>query len=82
MLRWFSRKAPMPSVSIIDASTIYGAGRYYFGDHKKEGWAYVKQFKAAEDQLLFEDFLHNLLLYDIILIDNTSITNLDYHGLE
>lgn len=60
------------SVAIIDAATVYGAGRYYFDDHNDPHWAYAKQYKAHEDQILFQDFLYNILLYDHIVLDNKS----------
>ena len=62
------------ATAVIDASTVYGAGRWYFGDHQNPKWQYASEFRAAEDKLLFEDLLHNLLLYDKILLDNTCNT--------
>jgi hypothetical protein len=62
------------SIAIIDAATIYGAGRWYFGDHKDPRWEYAKQYNADEDRVLFYDFLHNVLLYDHIILDNKSRT--------
>jgi hypothetical protein len=62
------------SVAIIDAATVYGAGRYYFGDHDDPKWAYASQYDLQEDRTLFHEFLHNVLLYDHIVLDNKSRT--------
>jgi hypothetical protein len=61
------------AVAIIDASTVYGASRWYRSVHDDPTWEYASQYKKAEDRLLFEEFLHNLLLYDRIVLDNTSL---------
>jgi hypothetical protein len=75
MLNPFRRKVVHQKlgVAVIDASTIYGAGRWCFGDHDDPNWAYAKQFRADEDKLLFNDFLHDILLNDQILLDDTSL---------
>src|SRR5260370_37380262 len=61
------------AIAIIDASTIYGASRWYRSVHSDKTWRYSGQYKAAEDKLLFEEFLHDLLLYDSIILDNSSV---------
>jgi hypothetical protein len=55
---------------LTDASTVHGAGRHYFDYHNNPTWEYAAQYNAAEDKLLFHEFLHNILLYDRIFLDN------------
>jgi hypothetical protein len=61
------------SVAILDASIIYGAARWYRSVHNDPTWEYGAQYKAAQDRLLFVEFLHDLLLYDRIVLDSSSI---------
>ena len=64
------------AVALVDASTVYGAGRWLFGDHQRSDWKYARQFKADEDRILFVEFLTNLILYDHVLMDNSSVIEL------
>jgi len=66
----------MPSVTALsDAAILYGAQRYYDGLHDDEGWPYRGQYRKEDDRALFIELLHNLCLYDRIVLDNRPIEN-------
>jgi hypothetical protein len=60
-------------MAVIDASIMYGASRWYLSLHSDPTWAYAAQYRAAEDRLLFLEFLHDLILYDRIVLDCSSL---------
>jgi hypothetical protein len=60
--------------AVIDAATVYGAGRWYFNLHRDPNWKFADSYHEMDDRLHFEELLHNLLLYDHIMIDNTSVS--------
>jgi len=62
------------ATAIMDASIIYGASRYLNRLHDDTNWKFRHEYKKIEDQALFYEFLHDLLLYDEILLDNSSVT--------
>jgi hypothetical protein len=62
------------ATAVMDASIAYGASRWYRGLHQDPKWEYADKYKAADDQRLFNEFLHNLLLYDRIVLDKSSVT--------
>jgi hypothetical protein len=64
------------AIAVIDASTVYGASRWLRAVHKDQTWRYAAQYKAAEDKLLFQEFLHDLTLYDSIVLDRSSVDRL------
>jgi hypothetical protein len=66
-------RAPQRVIAIIDASIMYGAARWYNSVHDDPNWTYASQYKAGEDKLLFIEFLHDLLLYERILLDCSSM---------
>jgi len=71
-----SKRVPDKAVGVLDASTVYGAGRWYFGDHANATWQYAGQYQAEEDRLLFCDFLHSILFYDRPVFDVSSVREL------
>jgi hypothetical protein len=44
--------------------------------HRDPHWEYATQYKAGEDRLLFEELMHNVLLYNHILLDNSCATKI------
>lgn len=58
-------------MAVLDASLAYGASRWYRGIHQDQQWA--TKYKAADDKLLFYEFLHDLVLYDKIILDRSSV---------
>lgn len=58
------------SLALADASTVHGAGRHLFKYHDNPTWGYAAQYNASEDRYLYFEFLHNILLYDQIFMDN------------
>ena len=48
------------ATAIIDASIVYGAQRWLRGVHQQRDWPYRHQYRAADDQRLFLEFLHCL----------------------
>jgi hypothetical protein len=64
------------AIAVVDASTVYGASRWYRGVHEDKTWKYAAQYRAAEDKLLFQEFLHDLALYDSIVLDRSSMDRL------
>jgi hypothetical protein len=61
------------ATAVIDAATIYGASRWLNRVHEDPHWKFAKQYRAAEDRLLFHEFLFDVLLYDLILLDHSSV---------
>jgi hypothetical protein len=59
--------------AVIDAATLYGASRHFRRVHEDDGYAYKSSFNPEQDRLLFLEFLHALLLYEDISLDNSSI---------
>jgi hypothetical protein len=57
--------------AILDAAVIHGAYRYLAGLHDKDDWPYRATYNKADDRDLFFDFLHDILLYDRILLDDS-----------
>ena len=62
------------AVAIMDASIVYGASRYLNRLHDDNDWQFRHKYKKIDDQALFHEFLHNLILYDDILLDSSSVT--------
>jgi hypothetical protein len=62
--------------AVMDAATLYGANRWLLGLHDNPDWSFRDSYRAADDQRAFNEFLHDLVLYDHIILDNTSITNI------
>jgi hypothetical protein len=56
--------------ALTDASIVHGAGRHYFDYHHNPRWQYAANYSASEDKILYHEFLHNILLYDRIFMDN------------
>jgi len=62
------------SNAVIDASIVYGASRILRGLHDKPEWPFKDKYNRRDDELLFKEFLHDLLLYERIILDNSSVT--------
>jgi hypothetical protein len=58
------------ATAVIDASVMYGAARYLRDDYATSPWSYRK----GNDRSLFLEFLHDLLLYEQIIMDDSSVT--------
>jgi hypothetical protein len=68
--------------ALTDAAVVYGAQRYFDGLHCRKDWAYRDNYKEDDDRLLFLEFLHNIILYDSVLLDNSSIEEEVSEGLK
>lgn len=62
-----------PVTALSDAAILYGAQRYFDGLHDQDTWPYRGQYRKEDDRALFVEFLHNLCLYDRIVLDNRPI---------
>ncbi|MDB4614299.1 hypothetical protein OAH18_01285 [bacterium] len=62
--------------AIIDASVVYGASRWYRGMHSRSDWEFAHKYNAIVDKQSFVELLHNLILYDKILLDRSSISTI------
>jgi hypothetical protein len=56
-------------IALSDAAIFYGARRYYDGVHHDPPWPHREEYKEEDDRRLFLEFLHNLCLYDKIVMD-------------
>jgi hypothetical protein len=56
--------------AVVDASVVYGAARYLRADPAASQSTHARGY----DRSLFLEFLHDLLLYDRIILDNSSVT--------
>jgi hypothetical protein len=59
--------------AVVDAATLYGASRFLRSVHKDPDYPFRDRFTATQDRLLFSEFIHLLLLYDDIVLDNSSL---------
>lgn len=59
--------------ALMDAATVHGAERYYFGYHYNPTWEYATQYSVSEDRLLFHELLRVILLYDQIFMDDPCV---------
>ncbi len=59
--------------AIVDASLIYGASRILLRRHDDPTWQYRSLYRREDDQALFVEFLHALLLYERILLEVSSM---------
>jgi len=62
-----------PITALSDAAIVYGAQRYFDGVHDDVAWPYRDQYRKEDDRALFLEFLHNLYLYDRIVLDDRPI---------
>jgi hypothetical protein len=60
------------ATAVIDAAIVYGASRWMRGIHTNPSNEWEQQYKARDDKLLFQEFLHDLVLYDRIVMDSSS----------
>lgn len=65
-----------PSTGVIDASLVYGASRILRGVHKNPSGEYRGEHTEFDDQQLFVEFLHDILLYDRIVMDSSSMARI------
>lgn len=63
------------ATAVMDASIVYGASRWYRGVHNNPNWEYAGKYKPEDDHRLFHEFLHDILLYDRIIIDSSSVSS-------
>jgi hypothetical protein len=63
--------------ALTDAAVVYGAQRYFDQVHSDPLWPYRENYLLEGDRLLFFEFLHNLLLYEHLYLDNSSLENDD-----
>jgi hypothetical protein len=64
--------------ALTDAAVIYGAQRYFDGVHDLPDWPYRPDYRKDDDRLLFLEFLHNIILYDRLHIDSSSLEDTMY----
>ncbi len=69
------------AVAVLDAAVAFGARRYLDRVHADSSWRYSGQYEAEDDALLFFEFLHHILSYDKVILDNSSATTIG-HELE
>jgi hypothetical protein len=60
--------------ALIDAAIVYGAERILSGRHDDPAWAYRDAFRRPDDERLFRELLHQLVLYDTLYLDQSSIS--------
>jgi hypothetical protein len=58
-----------PVQALTDAATIYAAGRFIANDY--EGG--IGHYLRMDDEIYYYEFLHNIVLYDHIIYDNSSL---------
>jgi hypothetical protein len=61
------------SVAITDAAIMYGAQRYFDGLHRDPEWQFKDNYREEDDQLLFLELMHSLILYDELVLDDSSM---------
>lgn len=71
------KKSKNPLVAIIDAATLYGAERFINHYDKYNNKSYSRNYNFIEDKKLFNDFIHNLVLYDKMIYNCNSIEFVD-----
>lgn len=59
--------------AIIDAAIVYGAARHFHGLHHSSDWMYAQKYKPVDDEALFFEMLHSMLIYDRIILDKSSL---------
>ncbi|MDF2434545.1 MAG: hypothetical protein JWP44_4176 [Mucilaginibacter sp.] len=67
--------------ALLDASIVYGASRWIRGVHGDPTWPYHSTYRASDDKALFLDFLHHILLYDRLLVNNSSVATIGLPAL-
>lgn len=72
----------MENTAILDAALAYGASRWYRGVHHDPQWEFAGKYRSADDKLLFYEFIHNIVLYDNILLDRSSVGTVSNEILE
>jgi hypothetical protein len=60
----------MGAIAIVDAAVFYGAQRILSGVNDE-------RFRLNDDRELFLQFLHFVVLYDRLLLDNSSLASVD-----
>lgn len=78
MIDQSSFQSSMGPTALIDASLVYGASRVLTGRHQDPYWKYKEKYKYDDDFSLFLEFLHALLLYDRIILDDSSTDELGH----
>ena len=67
----------MGARAIIDAATLWGSERIINRRHDDPSWPWRRAHVVYDDQTMFLDFLHSLILYEEIIMDNSSLYRLD-----
>lgn len=62
------------ATAVIDAAIVYGASRWLREIHKNPSSEWDHTYKRRDDELLFLEFLHDLVLYDKIVMDSSSVS--------
>lgn len=68
------------SEAILDAAVVFGAKRYIEDAYDDSANSFYGTYVKANDQILFLEFTHNLVLYKDLIIDNSSLA--ERHGQE
>lgn len=58
--------------ALIDAAVAYGAERFVSGVHDDSSWPHRASYRKQDDEKLFLEFLHYLVLFDQLLLDQSS----------
>jgi hypothetical protein len=63
----------MSTLAVLDAALAYGASRWYRNVHEDKSWEHRDKYRPIDDKLLFYEFLHDIPLYDHIILDRSSV---------
>lgn len=62
------------ATALIDAAVFYGAERILSGRHDDPSWPYRDAYRRADDERLFRELLHQLVLYESLYLDQSSLS--------
>ncbi|MGQ0567386.1 MAG: hypothetical protein ACT4OK_20300 [Gemmobacter sp.] len=68
-----SKRSEDGALALVDAANLYAAGRYLHAMHDDVKWSYKDQYIRFEDECLFFELMHFLILYDQIIVDMSSV---------
>jgi hypothetical protein len=63
---------PSSPTAVIDASIVFAADRWLRKTHRDPTSEYYGKYRPGEDKYLFREFLHDLVLYDSIILTHGS----------
>lgn len=68
--------------ALSDASIVYGAQRHYDGLHDQPNWRYRSSYLREDDRALFVELLHNICLYEHVVMDFRPINEFEVEGYQ